>query len=49
MSDKTMYLIKDINRSTWKAFRGKCLMNGYNSAAECLRDFIEKYSKGKVK
>jgi hypothetical protein len=45
MSDKTTYLIKDIDREKWKAFRGKCLINGYNSAAECLRNFINEYAE----
>ena len=49
MGDKTMYLIKDIEKETWKAFRGKCLMDGYNSAAECLRSFIKQYAEGKTK
>jgi|TARA_R110002074_G_scaffold120750_2_gene254659 hypothetical protein len=40
MSDKTTYLIKDIDREKWKTFRGRCLIHGYNSAGECLRDFI---------
>tara|TARA_R100000808_G_C2060335_1_gene92046 strand:+ start:505 stop:654 length:150 start_codon:yes stop_codon:yes gene_type:complete len=49
MSDKIAYLIKDINRENWKAFRGKCLIEGYNSAAECLRNFIDNYAENKSK
>jgi len=46
MSDKTTYIIKDIDKSTWMRFRAKCLTNGYSSAAVVLRELIKKYSKG---
>ena len=49
MSDKTSYLIKDIDREKWRAFRGRCLINGYTSAAECLRDFINDYAENTSK
>ena len=48
MSDKTTYIIKDIDKSTWMKFRAKCLTNGYSSAAVVLRDLIKKYSKGVI-
>ena len=48
MSDKTTYIIKDIEKSTWMKFRAKCLTNGYSSAAVVLRDLIKKYSKGTI-
>ena len=48
MNDKTTYIIKDIDKSTWMKFRAKCLTNGYNSAAVVLRDLIQKYSKGEI-
>ena len=46
MSDKTTYIIKDIDRNTWMKFRARCLTNGYSSAAELLRELIKKYAKG---
>ena len=48
MSDKTTYIIKDIDRNTWMKFRAKCLTNGYSSAAAVLRELIKKYSKGVI-
>jgi hypothetical protein len=45
---KTSYLIKDIDRDIWRRFRGKSILNGHNSAAECLRQLIKKYSKGVI-
>jgi len=46
MNNKTSYVIKDIERETWMKFRAKCLLNGYDSAGECLIQLIKKYSKG---
>ena len=46
MSDKTTYIIKDIDKTTWMKFRAKCLTDGYSSAAELLRELIKKYAKG---
>ena len=43
MSDKTTYIIKNLDRTIWKKFRAKCLINGYNSAAELLRKLIKDY------
>ena len=48
MSDKTTYIIKDIDKSTWMKFRARCLTNGYSSAAVLLRELIKKYSKGVI-
>ena len=45
MSDKTTYIIKDINKTTWKSFRAKALLGGYKSAAELLRNLIDDYVK----
>ena len=48
MNNKTTYIIKDIDKSTWMKFRAKCLTNGDSSAAVVLRDLIKKYSKGVI-
>ena len=48
MSDKTTYIIKDIDEDVWMKFRARCLTSGYKSAAECLRQLIKKYSKGTI-
>ena len=44
MKNKTSYLVKDIDKDTWKKFRGTCLLNGYNNAGECIVDFINGYA-----
>ena len=43
MSDITTYIIKNIDKNTWKRFRAKCLLDGYNSASELLHKFINDY------
>ena len=43
MSDTTTYIIKGINRETWKKFRASALIDGYSSAAELLREMIDSY------
>ena len=48
MSDKTTYILKDIDKDVWMRFRAKCLTDGYKSAAVCLRQLIKKYSKGTI-
>jgi hypothetical protein len=46
-NETTSYLITRINKNNWRKFRGKAILNGYNSASECLRDFINDYSEKK--
>ena len=46
-NETTSYLITRINKSSWRKFRGKAILNGYNNAGECLRDFIKGYSEKK--
>jgi len=48
MSNKTTYIIKDIDKDVWMKFRAKCLTDGYSSAAAALRVLIKKYSKGLI-
>lgn len=43
MSDTTTYIIKGINKETWRKFRASALIDGYGSAAELLRDMIDSY------
>lgn len=43
--DKTSYLIRDIDKETWKRFRGICYVNGYDSAGDCLINYIVKSVK----
>ena len=44
MSDKTTYIIKDIDKETWIKFRAKSLIAGYKSASEVLRMLIDIYA-----
>ncbi len=39
--NKTSYLIKDIEKATWKKFRGQALLNGFDNAGHWLRHLIE--------
>ena len=45
-SETTSYLITKLDRNSWRKFRGRAILNGHHSAGECLRDFVETYSKG---
>tara|TARA_R110000824_G_scaffold284376_1_gene472664 strand:+ start:4195 stop:4350 length:156 start_codon:yes stop_codon:yes gene_type:complete len=48
MSNETIsYLITKINKDSWRKFRGTAILNGYNSAGECLKDLIKSYSEKK--
>ena len=44
MSDKTTYIIKNIDKDKWKEFRAICLLKGYSSAGALLREIIYDYS-----
>ncbi len=46
-NETTSYLITKINKNSWRKFRGRAILNGYNNAGECLRDFIKSYSEKK--
>ena len=43
MNDTTTYVLKDIDKVTWRKFRAKALLAGYDSVAELLRDLIDIY------
>ena len=45
-SETTSYLISKLNKNVWRKFRGRAILNGFNSGGACLRDFIETYSRG---
>ena len=46
-NETTSYLITKINKISWRKFRGNALLNGYNNANDCLKDFIKSYSEKK--
>ena len=45
--DKTSYIIKDIDRDVWKRFKGRAYLNGFDTVAKCLKEFIKVYSTGR--
>jgi hypothetical protein len=49
MSDKTTYVIKDIDRNVWVKFRGKAMLNGYKTASDCLNYLITRYVDEKAR
>ena len=48
-NETTSYLVTNIDKTKWRKFRGRAILNGFNSAGACLREYIEKYSEGKIK
>lgn len=49
MKDTTSYQIKDIDKVTWKKFRGTCLLNGFDNANACLLKLIGRYASGDIR
>ena len=48
MNNKTSYLVKDIDKDTWKKFRGTALMKGFDSGADCMRILIDRFVNGDI-
>ena len=46
--NNAMYQINGIDKSTWRKFRGKCLLSGFRSANECFIKIIDLYVSGKI-
>ena len=47
MSDKTKTIcVQHVDAASWKQFRGRALINGYNSGADWLRYLISVHAKG---
>ena len=47
-SEKTMYQIKNIDKTLWRTFRAKCIMSVFDSANECLLNLITMYTRDKI-
>ena len=47
--DKTSYVVKDIDRGIWQKFRAFSLLNGFNSAGECINSLVEKFVRSNGK
>ena len=39
--DTTSYVVTDINKKSWRKFRGLSLLKGFNSAGDCIKDMIK--------
>ena len=46
-NETTGYFINKINKDSWRKFRSKAILNGFQSARDCLINFIENYSEKK--
>ena len=46
-NETTSYIITKINKDSWRKFRGRTILNGFQSTRECLINFIENYSEKK--
>ena len=47
MSDKTTYVVKEIDKEIWVRFRGKAMLNGFKTASDCINMLINKYASEK--
>ena len=47
-NETTMTQVKNIDKATWRIFRAKSIMNGFNSSNECLLELITLYAKDKI-
>ena len=47
-SEKTMYQIKNIDKTLWRSFKAKCIMSGFGSINECLLKLITMYAKDEI-
>ena len=47
-NETTVTQIKNIDKVTWRMFRAKSLMSGFDSANECLLELIYLYAKDKI-
>ena len=47
-NETTMTQIKNIDKATWRIFRAKSIMNGFNSSNECLLHLINLYAGDKI-
>ena len=50
MNDTTTYVLKGIDKDTWRKFKASALLDGYDTVAELLMDMIDGYvMKEKIK
>mgnify|MGYP003147271881 CR=1 FL=1 len=47
MSDTTIYPFK-VNKEKWKKFKGTAMLDGFESAAQCLNTLVTKYLDGDI-
>ena len=46
---KVSYVVKDIDKEIWQKFRGISLLNGFNSAGECIVSLIKNFVSNNAK
>ena len=47
-NETTMTQVKNIDKTIWRMFRAKSIMNGYNSTNECLLRLIGLYAEDRI-
>ena len=47
-NETTVTQVKNINSLIWRKFRAKSIMNGFDSANECLNELIKLFAKDKI-
>lgn len=47
-SETTVTQVKNIDKMVWRCFRAKSIMNGFDSANECLNELIKLFAKDKI-
>ena len=47
MSNMTTISLTNVDKDSWKRFRGQALMNGWTSVSDWLRHFIKEHAEGK--
>jgi|TARA_R110002020_G_scaffold29657_3_gene93668 hypothetical protein len=48
MSDKKTLCITNVDKDSWKKFRGTALLSGFDSGADCVRYLIRGYAEGEI-
>jgi len=51
MSDKKtlcQIIVTNVDKDSWKKFRGTALLSGFDSGADCVRYLIRGYAEGEI-
>ena len=47
-NETTVTQIKNIDKLIWRKFRAKSIMNGFDSANECMNQLIRLFARDKI-